>query len=97
MKTVIFRCSKKQEMYLYVPYKGDEDALLKDLPEDLIKLTGRLDKTMELELSPDRKLARVDVGEVIVALEAKGFYLQMPPSELLHRDASSLENYSDGF
>ena len=97
MKCVVYRCSKKQEMYLYVPYQDDEDMLLGDLPEGLIKLTGQLDKVMDLELTPERKLARADVQEVMVALEEKGFYLQSPPNELLRKDDSMLNNPSDSF
>lgn len=97
MKCVIFRCDKKQEMYLYVPYLQDEDKLLDGLPEALMQLTGRLEKVMELELSPERKLARADVSVVMTALQENGFYLQSPPNELLRKDDSMLNNPSDSF
>ena len=97
MKCVIYRCRKKAEMYLYVPYRDDEEALLRDLPEGISKLTGQLDKVMELELSPQRKLARARVAEVMTALKEKGYYLQMPPNELLRKDDSMLINPSDSF
>lgn len=97
MKCVIFRCSKKNEMYLYVPYKEDESALLDGLPGELGKLTGRLDKVMELELDPERKLARADTKQVITSLLEKGFYIQMPPNEILRKDESILLNNSDSF
>lgn len=97
MKCVIFRCGKKQEMYLYVPFQDDAAALLRDLPPGLEKLTGSLDRVMELELTPDRKLARANVQEVIAALEGKGFYLQSPPNELLRKDDSMLRDPSDSF
>jgi len=97
MKCVIFRCSKKAEMYLYVPYRDEEDALLNDLPAGLEKLTGQLEKAMELELSPDRKLARAKAKDVIAALQEKGFYLQSPPNELLRKDDSMLHDPSDTF
>lgn len=95
MKCVIFRCSKKDEMYLYVPCQDDERALLNNLPEGLHKLTGRLEKVMELELSADRPLARARVTDVMEALAEKGFYLQMPPNELLRRDDSMLLDPDD--
>ena len=97
MKCVVFRCSKKAEMYLYVPYQDETDDLLRDLPEGLIKLTGTLHKVMELELSADRKLARANVQEVIGALQEKGFYLQSPPNAVLRQDDSMLNNPSDTF
>lgn len=97
MKCVIFRCGKKQEMYLYVPYKDDEAALLTELPEGLTTLTGRLERVMELDLTPERKLARARVEEVMAALREKGFYLQVPPNERLRKDDSMLNNPSDSF
>ena len=97
MKCVIFRCSKKQEMYLYVPWQEDEATLLKHLPAALLALTGRLEKVMELELSPTRKLARANVAELMAALQEKGFYLQSPPNELLRKDESMLHDPSDSF
>lgn len=97
MKCLIFRCSKKQEMYLYVPFVEEEQKAIDALPEGLLKLTGKLVKAMELELAPERKLARADVNEVISSLEQKGFYLQTPPNDILRADDSMLNNSSDGF
>jgi len=97
MKCVIFRCSKKVEMYLYVPLKEDEEQLLADLPDGLDKLTGRLEKVMELELTPDRKLARVKVEDVVASIKEKGFYIQMPPNAILRKDDSMLYDPSDSF
>jgi len=84
-------------MYLYVPFRDEEEALLKNLPEGLEKLTGQLHKVMELELTPDRKLARANTPDVIAALQGKGYYLQSPPNELLRKDDSMLNNPSDSF
>ena len=84
-------------MYLYVPFRESETELLQGLPDGLKNLTGQLEKVMELELSPDRKLARVSVEEVMTALENQGYYLQMPPSEQLKKDDSMLHNPSDSF
>ena len=97
MRCVIFRCNKKDEMYLYVPYRDIEDELLNDLPVELSKLTGRLDKVMELELSTDRKLARANVEDVIASLKERGFYIQMPPNDLIRQDSSMLKDDSDSF
>jgi len=74
----VYRCSKRDEMYLYV----HEDKTIDDLPEELIKIVKELTHVMDLELSPERKLAREDVLLVIKNLEEKGFYLQMPPDPL---------------
>ncbi len=37
---------------------------------------------MELELTQDRKLAREDVNIVMDSLNEKGFFIQMPPTNL---------------
>lgn len=65
-------------MYLYV----HEDKQLEDLPEDLMKLVKQLTHVMDLELSEERKLARVDVNQVIKALKENGYFLQMPPDNI---------------
>lgn len=72
----IYKGSKTNEMYLYVP--SDED--LKRVPAPLIQRMGRLELVMTLELHPDRELVRADVGRVMQDLRERGFYLQMPPS-----------------
>ncbi len=72
----IYRCAKQDEMYLYL-----RSGLLPDsLPEALLKLTGRLTKVMQLSLTPERKLARVDAVLVRAKLVSEGFFLQMPPA-----------------
>lgn len=65
-------------MYLYVHV----DTKLEDLPEDLMQLVKQLTHVMDLELSEHRKLARVDVNEVMNALEDKGYFIQMPPDSI---------------
>ena len=74
----IYRCPRKEEMYLYV----HEKIQLEELPEDLMKLVKQLTHVMDLELSEERKLARVDVNEVMRALEENGYFLQMPPENI---------------
>ncbi len=65
-------------MYLYI----HEDKSSDDLPEELIKMVKELTHTMDLELTPERKLAREDVNVVMNNLEEKGYHLQMPPDPL---------------
>lgn len=74
----IFRCSKRDEMYLYV----HEDKEIKDLPQDLLALVKELTHVIDLELTPERKLARENVVQVMENLEEKGFHLQMPPDPM---------------
>jgi uncharacterized protein YcgL (UPF0745 family) len=78
VKCNIYRCSHRDEMYLYI----HEDKTADDMPEDLIKLVKQLTFIMELELTPERKLARENVLKVMENLEEKGYHLQMPPDPL---------------
>jgi uncharacterized protein YcgL (UPF0745 family) len=79
MDCVVYRCAKQTEMYLYLR----ADMKPQELPEVLRKRTGMLTQVMELALSAERKLARVNVETVMMQLQAQGFYLQMPPSGLI--------------
>jgi len=84
-------------MYLYVPESDDSEALLNSLPGGLLILTGKLDKVMDLELTPDKKLASANAADVLLALKENGFYLQSPPNAQLIKDTSMLNNPSDSF
>ncbi|MCQ8179775.1 YcgL domain-containing protein [Methylomonas sp. SURF-1] len=76
MNCFIYKSLKKDELYLYLDRKDDFSAI----PAELYKSFGRLEFVMELELTPQRKLARVDSAKVIASLQAKGFFVQMPPT-----------------
>ena len=71
----IYKSPKKDEMYLYVNKKDDFD----DVPQALLSRFGQPVYVMNLELSPQRKLAREDSSTVINNLQKQGFHLQMPP------------------
>ncbi|SDK83708.1 hypothetical protein SAMN05661010_00251 [Modicisalibacter muralis] len=81
----IFKSSRKDELYLYV----DKARGLVDVPEVLLERFGKPVSAMTLILSENKPLARADVNDVIAAIEAKGFYLQMPPA----RDEYMLDLY----
>lgn len=72
----IYRSSKKEEMYLYLA----KEENFEDVPEALMKRFGTPLLVMELELHPDRNLAREDVRKVINNLKNLGYHLQMPPN-----------------
>ncbi len=74
----IYRGTRRGELYLYLAKKDDFDAA----PKALIEKMGRLRLVMELELFPGRKLARANVDEVMKSLEHKGYYLQLPPTDM---------------
>lgn len=71
----VFRCSKKDEMYLYV----DSREELSRVPEQLVNQLGRLSLVMTMLVSSEKQLARADSNKVLSEIEEKGFYLQMPP------------------
>ena len=72
---VVYRCSRQDEMYLYV--RADLDPAT--LPEPLQRQAGRLTEVMRLSLGSGRRLARADVATVVARLHESGWYLQLPP------------------
>lgn len=73
----VFRSPKREGMYLYV--RRDQD--LRELPEALMKVFGTPAHSMDLLLSADKKLARVDAARVMEQIREQGFFLQMPPQD----------------
>jgi len=71
----IYKSPKKDEMYLYLPRQDN----FEDVPELLLQKFGKPLFVMELELNPERKLARENIETVLNNLAENGFHLQMPP------------------
>ena len=42
---------------------------------------------MHLDLAATSKLARVDKGEVLTKLQAQGYFVQLPPQDVMRRQA----------
>lgn len=82
----VYKSPRREEMYLYV----DKTKGLTEVPAALLERFGEPVEVMTLVLSPERKLARADVAQVLQGIEQRGFYLQMPPAadELLRRESS---------
>ncbi|MBF6647037.1 YcgL domain-containing protein [Methylobacter sp. BlB1] len=78
MQCFIYKSLKKEDLYLYIDKKDD----FSKVPEMLFNSFGRMTFVMELELTPERKLAREDAGKVITSLKEKGFFVQMPPTRV---------------
>ncbi len=74
--TEVYRSKKREGLYLYVP-KG---LCLDELPEALIKSFGQAELALTLLLNKEKKLARVNVDDVLASLGEKGYFLQMPPT-----------------
>ncbi len=72
----IYRCSKKEGMYLYVDKQDD----LASVPDALKKTIGQLELAMTLLITEDKKLAQSKSTDVLQAITDQGYYLQMPPT-----------------
>ncbi len=78
MKCFVYKSLKKEELYLYLEKQDDFSTI----PELLLNSLGRLELVMDLDLTSERKLAREDVNKVLVSLQEKGFFVQMPPTRV---------------
>ncbi len=76
MQCAIYKSLRKTDYYLYIRQVEVFDMV----PESLLAMLGELELVMELTLSSQRGLARVDVALVMAQLEEKGFYVQLPPT-----------------
>lgn len=81
MQCFIYKSLKKEQLYLYVTQKDDFSAL----PDGCLETFGRLAFVMELDLTPERTLAREDVYKVRQQLQSKGYFIQMPPVAMAER------------
>lgn len=77
MRCFVYRSTRRPDTFVYLPREEGFD----DLPEPLRALLGRLELALEIELTPERKLARCDTRVVLAQIEECGYYLQLPPSE----------------
>lgn len=73
-----YRSPKKEELYLYVT----EGKNLEDLPNELLVMFGEPQHVIDFELNEQRKMPRCEPLEVMKKIQQKGYYLQMPPTEV---------------
>lgn len=76
MQCFIYRSNKKTGLYLYLAKQDDFSSI----PEALLKSIGQSEFAMELEITPERKLAHENSVDVLKGIEENGFYIQMPPT-----------------
>lgn len=72
----IYKCSRENEMYLYVASGAD----LNELPAELLTRLGNMRELMVLEITEDTRLARVKAVQVLQEIAQKGYFLQLPPN-----------------
>jgi uncharacterized protein YcgL (UPF0745 family) len=77
MQCFIYKSLKKDYLYLYIAKKDD----FSKVPDVLLNSLGRIEFVMDMELFPERKLAREDAGKVIESLKEQGFFVQLPPQK----------------
>lgn len=74
MKCFVYKSLKKADTYIYINQKDNFEKI----PQKLLLLFGKLELTIEFELTVERKLAFADTNLVIKSLNEQGYYLQMP-------------------
>jgi uncharacterized protein len=75
MTCYVYKSLKKHLFYLYIVKKDDFSSV----PEELLHSFGELEFVLEVELTPERKLAKEDSQKVLASLNEKGFFVQLPP------------------
>lgn len=75
MQCFVYKSVRKAETYVFLR----EAEAFGVLPPELVERLGELAFVIEIELSPQRKLAREDVGVVMANLTGQGYHLQLPP------------------
>ena len=77
MYCAIYKSAKKLDTYLYMATKDDFSRV----PTALLNILGKPIYVFDLELTPERKLAREDVNEIMRNLHEQGWHLQMSQKE----------------
>ena len=77
MQCFIYKSLKKDYLYLYITEKDD----FSKVPDALFNHLGKMEFVMDLELSPERKLAMEDAGKIIQNIMEQGFFVQLPPQK----------------
>ncbi len=77
MESYIYRCRNKPDIYIYLAEEGNFD----NIPGAIFNSLGIIEFTMQLEITPQTKLAREDTETVLNNLNEHGFHLQLPANE----------------
>ncbi|MEO8010273.1 MAG: YcgL domain-containing protein [Dokdonella sp.] len=75
MQSFVYKSVRKADTYVFLRESERFDVL----PAALAETLGELQFVIEVELEPQRELAREDVGVVMANLTERGFHLQVPP------------------
>lgn len=77
MLCAVYKSSKQQQAYLYVPGRDDFSRV----PDMLMETFGKPKFLMIMPLKKERKMAQMDIETLRKELSLKGYYLQIPPPE----------------
>lgn len=77
MLAYVYKSRKRADTYVYLAGRDD----FARLPEPLRTQLGPLAFVLEVELTPERRLARENPVDVMANLADRGFHLQFPPSQ----------------
>ena len=77
----VFKSSKMEGMYLYVPKATTKSTMFDGVPDLLMERFGTPRHAMDLLLRKDKPLVAADIEKVMSEIEGKGFYLQLPPKK----------------
>ena len=89
MQAYVYKSLRKEDTYVFLAARDDFERV----PETLRAPLGPLQFVLEVELTPERQLARADPAVVRENLVLRGFHLQVPPSNQL--DPMSADHGTD--
>ena len=72
----VYKSLKKADTYVFLAGRDD----IARLPEPLRTHLGALQFVLEVDLTPQRRLAQADPVVVMENLAARGFHIQFPPT-----------------
>ena len=76
MHAFVYKSLRKSDTYVYLAQRDGFDVL----PTEVRAQLGALEFVLSVEVTAERRLARVDAAQLRDALQARGFHLQMPPA-----------------
>ncbi len=76
MQAYVYKSLRKADTYVFLSARDD----FARLPDPVREQLGSLQFVLEVELSEQRKLARVDATTVREHLQSRGFHIQFPPT-----------------
>jgi len=77
MQAFIYRCNLKPDMYIYLA----EEDVFDQVPREIYNTLGIIEFAMELDITPETKLAREDTQTVLDNLKQHSFHIQLPSNE----------------